>query len=606
MKSIFQKTRSRVGMAVICTVLLSGSAFGQRDLIYDDWPMFEQPALPQINQVKFQSEKLVPLWIDSLQSDNRELARLAAHSVAVAASRGLTGLELTIPHLVNLVTSQEQPTTTRKTALTALVRLEASESGPQLLELLPSCSIGMRQIIEPTLAQWQTDGARKYWLEVLSDSKSSAAKRLAIRCLSKVATADDVELLRGYVLDKRVGASNRIAAAKGLANAADTSFTDLAASLVGDGNPDPLTGLVASWLIQNPPAEGKLAQQAAIAQALIAQDGPASILAAQAWLSWDTENALAAGEALRRHAESDVRLAYAEKLAGVPDDASVNELVDMLDDVDPRNRKQVRIWLEAACDNEALAPIIRERVVSVLASVTKENWWIGEQAIYLAVKLDEKSVTPNLVKLLPGSRPELFVTAAWALRVLDDREQLPQVLAYCTMWAPHFPKEELPRDIEHEINEQMAHLFQWFGLVKYAEATQVLELFVKKNGNVRFRIRAAATWAMAQILEGDSENERWIKLLLERLNDDAPMPPESPLVKRMAVVALAKMGVDDDKIERNIRDLQVSTPEYSVLKDGCNWALNKLYGDPIPPMPDQLVDSGPWLLEPLEDRTRGR
>ena len=84
------------------------------------------------------------------------------------------------------------------------------------------------------------------------------------------------------------------------------------------------------------------------------------------------------------------------------------------------------------------------------------------------------------------------------------------------------------------------------------------------------------------------------------------MPPESPLVKRMAVIALANMGVDDEKIERNIRELQVSTPEYSVLKDGCHWALNKLYGDPIPPTSDQLVDSGPWLLEPLEDRTRQR
>ena len=152
----------------------------------------------------------------------------------------------------------------------------------------------------------------------------------------------------------------------------------------------------------------------------------------------------------------------------------------------------------------------------------------------------------------------------------------------------------------------MAHLFQWFGVAKYAEATKVLETFVKKNGNVRFRIRASATWAMAQILEGDSDNQRWIKILVDRLNDDAPMPPESPLVKRMAVIALAKMGVDDDKIERNIRELQVSTPEYSVLKDGCHWALNKLYGDPIPPTSDQLVDSGPWLLEPLEDRTRQR
>ena len=307
-----------------------------------------------------------------------------------------------------------------------------------------------------------------------------------------------------------------------------------------------------------------------------------------------------------KHAESDVRLAFAEKLSVNINEARVNELVDMLDDVDPRNRKQIRIWLEAACENETLAPIVRERVISLIASVSKDNWWIGEQAIYLAAKLDEKSITPNLVKFLSGTRPELFVTAAWALRKLDDREQLPQVLAYCTKWAPHFPKEELPRDIEHEINEQMAHLFQWFGIAKYAEATKVLETFVKKNGNVRFRIRASATWAMAQILEGDSDNQRWIKILVDRLNDDAPMPPESPLVKRMAVIALAKMGVDDDKIERNIRELQVSTPEYSVLKDGCHWALNKLYGDPIPPTSDQLVDSGPWLLEPLEDRTRQR
>ena len=606
MKSILHKTRTWIGMAVICTALLSGSAFGQRDLIYNDWPMFEQPALPEVNQVKFQSDKLVPLWVDALQSDNRELMRLAAHSVAIAASRGLTDLEVATPHLLKLVTNKELPASIRKTAMTALVRLEATESGPQLLALLSSCSIGMKQVIEPTLAQWQTDGAREYWLEVLSTSRSSSVKRLALRCLSEVATNDDVELLKGYVIDTRASASSRVAAAKGLANAVDTSSLELASSLVADGSPDPVTGLVVGWLIRNPPEDGNLEQQAAIARALIDQDGPTSILAARAWLSWDTEKALAVGDVLMKHAESDVRLAFAEKLSVNINEARVNELVDMLDDVDPRNRKQIRIWLEAACENETLAPIVRERVISLIASVSKDNWWIGEQAIYLAAKLDEKSITPNLVKFLSGTRPELFVTAAWALRKLDDREQLPQVLAYCTKWAPHFPKEELPRDIEHEINEQMAHLFQWFGIAKYAEATKVLETFVKKNGNVRFRIRASATWAMAQILEGDSDNQRWIKILVDRLNDDAPMPPESPLVKRMAVIALAKMGVDDDKIERNIRELQVSTPEYSVLKDGCHWALNKLYGDPIPPTSDQLVDSGPWLLEPLEDRTRQR
>ena len=606
MKSIFHKTRTRIGMAVICTALLSGSAFGQRDLIYNDWPMYEQPVLPEVNKIKFQSDKLVPLWVDALQSGNRELMRLAAHSVAVAASRGLTDLEVAIPHLLKLVTNKELPASIRKTAMTALVRLEATETGPQLLALLSSCSIGMKQIIEPMLAQWQTEGAREYWLEVLSTSKSSSTKRLALRCLSEVATNDDVELLKGYVIDTRAAASSRVAAAKGLANAVDTSSFQLASSLVADGNPDPVTSLVVSWLIRNPPEDGNLKQQAAIAQALIDQNGPTSILAARAWLSWDTEKALAVGDVLMKHAESDVRLAYAEKLSVNMNEAHVNELVDMLDDVDPRNRKQIRIWLEAACDNETLAPIVRERVISLIASVSKENWWIGEQAIYLAAKLDEKSITPSLVKFLSGTRPELFVTAAWALRKLDDREQLPQALAYCTEWAPHFPKEELPRDIEHEINEQMAHLFQWFGVAKYAEATTVLETFVKKNGNVRFRIRASATWAMAQILEGDSDNQRWIKILVDRLNDDAPMPPESPLVKRMAVIALAKMGVDDDKIERNIRELQVSTPKYSVLKDGCNWALNKLYGDPIPPMTDQIVDSGPWLLEPLEDRTRQR
>ena len=87
-----------------------------------------------------------------------------------------------------------------------------------------------------------------------------------------------------------------------------------------------------------------------------------------------------------------------------------------------------------------------------------------------------------------------------------------------------------------------------FGQMKYAESMPLMHRFIRKNALIRYRVRASAVWAAGLIYEGDLHGDPKLeKALLERLNDDAPMPPEDNLVKRMACISLTRMGSNGEE-----------------------------------------------------------
>ena len=259
---------------------------------------------------------------------------------------------------------------------------------------------------------------------------------------------------------------------------------------------------------------------------------------------------------------------------------------------------QVREWLLIASKTEELLPGV---ISAMQSAIVSDHWRMQEQAMHIAVALDQKQVAVDIVKLLRSQRNQIIATSGWALRRLAVTEALASILEYCTSLKVAFEGEKLDYDATFAINEQFAHLFQMFGEMKYAEAMPLMHRFIRKNALIRYRVRASAVWAAGLIYEGDLHGDPSLeKVLLERLNDDAPMPPEDNLVKRMACVSLARMGSNGEETINSLWKYHRRTRPFGTLRDGTEYALKQLIDEKFPTPDARTYTGGPWLLEPYE------
>jgi len=140
-----------------------------------------------------------------------------------------------------------------------------------------------------------------------------------------------------------------------------------------------------------------------------------------------------------------------------------------------------------------------------------------------------------------------------------------------------------------------------FGQMKYAKSMPLIYRFIRKNPLIRFRVRASAIWAAGLIYEGDLNGDPKLeKELLARLNDEAPMPSEAMLVKRMACISLARMGSKGNETISSLWKYHGRAKPFGVLRDGTEYALKRLLDAKFPPPDARVYSSGPWLLEPYE------
>jgi HEAT repeat protein len=586
-----------MGILFICQTVVA-----QNDIITEDWPMFLDPPLVDEQLVQEMSAQLIPTWIKALKADEQELKLVAAKTIGKAAELGIAGLDVTIAPLIALVTDTDNRALVRHTAAMSLVQLNAKQAGESLLELVKAGDFDLSVIVEPAFAKWGTAGAVEVWRTRIVEFQSKAQKslslfRLAIAGLGKIGNDADRQSLVAIAKDTEQNAVLRIAAAQSVAGTLTQPELEIAEQLAA-------TNKVANHLIAaliaspRPSDENRDRSLAVITQLVNSKHSTVHAIAFEALAKWNPAAVLGFRQQATNHFHFRVRGAYVNSLNQLITADNVVELSTFLNDPHLRIRVQVRELLMTASKTEELLPSV---ISAMQSAIVSDQWRMQEQAMHIAVALNQTQVAVDIVKLRGSQRNEVIATSGWALRRLAVTDTLAPILTYCTSLKVAFESESLDSDTRFAVNEQIAHLFQMFGQMKYAKSMPLIYRFIRKNPLIRFRVRASAIWAAGLIYEGDLNGDPKLeKELLARLNDEAPMPSEAMLVKRMACISLARMGSKGNETISSLWKYHGRAKPFGVLRDGTEYALKRLLDAKFPPPDARVYSSGPWLLEPYE------
>ncbi|MBT4694053.1 MAG: HEAT repeat domain-containing protein [Planctomycetaceae bacterium] len=599
---MFRTLKSPLSFVAIGILFVCQTTVAQKDIITDDWPMFSNPPLVEEQLVQEISLQLIPTWVKAMEADEQELKLMAAKTIGKASELGLAGLEVTITPLIALVTDANNRALVRHTAAMSLVQLNAKQAGEVLLELVKAGDFELSAIVEPAFAEWGTAGAVEVWRTRIVEfqskkQKSASLVRLAITGLGKIGNDADRQSLVAIAKDTEQNAVLRIAAAHSVAGTLAHPELEIAEQLTASNRVADhfIAALLAS---PTPNAEHRERCLAVITKLVNSKHATVQAIAFEALAKWNPAAVLSFGQQATNHFHFQVRGAYVNSLNQLITADNVVELATFLNDPHPQIRVRVREWLLTASETEELLPSV---ISAMQSAIVSDHWRMQEQAMHIAVALDQKQVAVDIVKLLRSRRNEVIATSGWALRRLAVTEELAPILEYCTSLKVAFESEKLNYDTMFAINEQFAHLFQMFGQMKYADSMPLMYRFIRKNGVIRYRVRASAVWAAGLIYEGDLHGDPKLeKALLERLNDDAPMPPEDNLVKRMACVSLARMGSNGEETINSLWKYHGRTKPFGTLRDGTEYALEQLIDEKFPPPDARTYSGGPWLLEPYE------
>jgi HEAT repeat protein len=598
---MFRTLKSQLILATIGILFIGQTAVAQDDIITDDWPMFANPPLIDVQLAQKISAQLIPTWVKALEADEQELKLVAAKTIGKASALGVEGLDVTIDPLIAVVTDMDNRALVRHTAAMSLVQLNAKQAGESLLELVKAGDFDLSAIVEPAFVEWETAGAVEVWrtriVEFQSKRQTSASLfRLAIAGLGKIGTDADRQSLVAIANDTEQNAVLRIAAANSIAGTLAQPELEIAEQLAATNRV--ADHLIAALLVSPKPSDQNRDRSFAVITKLVnSKHATVQAIAYEALAKWNPVAVLEFGQQARDHFHFRVRDAYANSLNQLIED-HVDELASFLNDPHPQIRVQVREWLLIASKTDELLPSV---ILAMQAAIVSDQWRMQEQAMHIAVALDQKQVAVDIVKLLRSKRNEVIATSGWALRRLAATDALAPILEYCTSLKVAFESEQLDYDTMFSVNEQVAHLFQMFGQMKYEESMPLMHRFIRKNALIRYRVRASAVWAAGIIYEGDLHGDPKLeKALLERLNDDAPMPPEDNLVKRMACISLARMGSNGEETINSLWKYHRRTKPFGVLRDGTEYALKQLIDEKFPTPDPRSFSGGPWLLEPYE------
>jgi HEAT repeat protein len=559
---------------------LTPGLVGADDVI--DSPMYQNPALysPRIERVLVDSKDL---WLKALERPEAEMCCRAADAIARGHRVGLKGLETTVPRLRAVLARPSLHPSARLAIVRALVSLDARDAAPELFRLAQEGDADLRVVIEPALARWDYRPARAAWLARLREPQPAVpALLLAIRALGTTREAQAADKLAEFVTSDRVAAAIRLEAAKALGSLRTEGLEKEAARLAEDSSAQAETAhLAAATLLHShhSPEAVRILQRLSL--------DPEPTVAARAvgrLLEIDVKHVAAALDRLRASPDAGLRMLAVEFLTRVPDAAHVRLLADRLDDTDPEVRRKARKSLKELATAKGLRDPVLEGASRFL---TADGWRGQEQAAILLAQLDHKPAAGRLAELLRAERWEVFLTAAWGLRLLEVPETLPAVTTYVQEQQRRVRAGAAkPSPALVYYDHQLSQLNQLLGRRKYPPADVVLRQFVPRPAGVGLawpECRASAVWALGQLHEGKPDSEL-VAAVEARLNDSIPAvnrAPENHMVRRMAAVTLGLMNAKS-ALPSLRRHHDVSKLSLDPVSNACGWAIERLTGEVFP------------------------
>jgi HEAT repeat protein len=575
-----------------------------------DSDMYRDPELPTARIVKAFPAGMAELWFKSLDRPEADLQSSAAQSIALAHQQGLQGLSAAIPALLRVLDRADQHPGVRTAAARALVALDARDAAPLLLRHTEAGDPDLREFVDPALARWDYQPARTVWLDRLNQPPPyRRSHALAMQMLATVREEKAVPRLRELMVSDDVPLPYRLEAARALAVIRPSGGEVDAAQLASNATPGGLSGrLVAASLLRHHQGD----EAVKLLQALGRDPEPAVAAAALTRLAEiDTGLILPLLEPVLASSDGKVRLFAVEAMTRHPTEEHVRRLSERLVDAHPEVRAQARRGLRELAARPELRELVLERGMQVL---TANDWRGQEQATLLLGRLDHKPAAARLVELLQSSRPEVFVTAAWGLRVLAVPETLPAALAHLEMRYRQIRAAELKSIPPDPLDRQLSQLVQFLGRADYRQAEPILRQVFPRGGAVApaptgglvltepptpvgGEVRAAAIWALGLWYAGKSPPDL-ATAFEQRLTGDPGLGPDDERVRRMAAVSLGRI-----KAESELPSLRLVSgdgkPTTDVVAVASRWAISQITGEPLPPPGEVESVQRHWFLVPV-------
>jgi hypothetical protein len=575
--------------SVLALLLCSSSpAFATDEVI--DALMDKDPDVPMARVVKVFPPRLTSLWLRALERPELDLRCQAAATIALAHRRGMAGLETTIAPLLQTLDQPGQHPTVRLAAANALITLDARQAAARLLKHAQADGIDMRNLVEPALARWDYQPARAVWLERLQQPDLPGQTWvLALQALATVGEAKAVPRLRELTLSPTTDPILRLEAARALGVLQTTGLEKDAARLAAE---NAASGSVAPIAAASLLRKHRGDEAAGILQRLATEADPvAAAVALEGMLDDDPRRVLSLLPRLIASPDTILRTLAIEAHRRHPLPEHMAQVAELLDDLHPQVRIRARNALLQVAQRAEHGEAVRGQAMRLLAT---QRWRALEQAAILLALLDHKRAAPRLVELLRGERPEVFVTAAWALRKLAVPETLPEQLREIDRRWQRSLKPDAS-EAYPMIDRQVSQLAQSLGQARYAPAAPVLARFVPKRYNIGPESRSAAIWAVG-LLHQKAPPADLVEELIDRVSDENPFEPEDTNVRRMSAIALGRMKAT--AAVSAVRKYYPQKLSLDPFANACGWALQEIAGEPLPRSGTMEVFQTGWFLEP--------
>lgn len=557
--------------------------------IEPDFLMDSDPQLIVPQAEKSLDPHMKALWLQALNRPEIDMQRMAAETIARAHELGTPGLEEAIPLLEKHLTTNGTHVSVRFAAARALIAMDSRASSDKLFDAGQSSGAELRQLIEPVLAAWKYEPAKKIWLDRLKTAETRTRDLvLAIRCLGTIEETSATDLLISLVDDTTRDASLRLEAANAVGQIVTEGLEPKVEALVKrDDGPSAVNSLCGTRLLARHSSD-------ATKQILIslANNGTPAVSSSALHRLNELDSATVAvlADKAIKSEDANVRLEAAIAYLGHPNDVRINALTSLLADSHPQVRQQTCDGLLKMANDSQHNEKIQVSTKEILEG---DRWQGQQQAALLLGAMGYKPAANRLIELLDSPRNEVRVSAAWSLRKIAEPETIPRLIEKIRQKAEQQTSGKHPG-----IDEQIAHMLEALGVMRAMEALPTIQLYVPKNPLMGLRPRGAAIWALGRIFEG-KRDQGIEEALMDRITDFEEKPAELSLIKEMAAVTLARMKAEDQV--NSIRSLANSNALPIGPIVALRWALKELTNEELPPpTPIPLREEG-WFLRPAQN-----
>lgn len=551
--------------------------------------------------------RLVPLWLQAINRNERELLCKSAEAFVIAKKLGNPDVNEEVAAKLLEAFEKTEDAISKRSLGIALSELNYSKAANAFEEAFTEKDYQLCTVLEPALGTWKHPSTITRNLERLNNKETLVPwKKLAIQVLMNARDENAKSQLIEIVTNKRERIDLRLAAANALGVTFSAGLLKVADELnLRSSEDDSFSQLLAIEVIRQHSSKPavQLVKRLAISTQTTVQSKALEQLqrinpqfVADFTLDEETKNRFAV-----THPNSNVRRLVIESCFQITSLKTVSTIASFLDDPHPENRQLAADALYAlAQEDDAYKLAVVEQVQ---AGLQHSSWRVLERSLVLAAFLKMESSHEQVIALLQFERTEVGAAAAFALKMLNLKSTLPATLSQ--LIENINVKFQLNEDLEIHDYEfrclQTQHLCEFMGRQRFPQADASLRKFIPKSqesGKIiqSPRSRGIAIWAIGRLHEDEGDQELAV-LLRDRLTDLSTPLPEFDEARLGCAYALGWIG--DNSIVSDLEQYSGRGAPDRIVSTACAWAVEHLTGKTTPLLsPIKKLRNYNWFLRP--------